>query len=532
MRWLRGRSADDGFTVIEALVAVTILAIAIVLTIQPVMAALGRTQDARVISVAENLAQAEVESIRALEYVDVGVPGYTPSGVLTETQDRTIENRLYTIETSVRYAGSVTGLDVIPQGGDGVEGVWDPGVDYKVVIVTVTAEGRERDPIIMETIVSPPNIGAHEGIANARVTVAAYEPFDEGEFPLPKLQIHAPPSAPIKSGEATELQVFPAIPPDTYSIEFDSAGGWVFHPEDISAGLASIEVVSGSTTDTALRVYKPATLLVTVIDDETDEPITDARVKLVHSPTATQTDYDPGEYEITGLIPDAYDIEITATGYDTFAESSVNIPEDYPDLIHELEVELNPGSEEGGGGDDGGDSGGDDEIGGGDGATVVAVTFTVTDNTGRPVHGATVSVVHPVTGLMTVTTNESGEGILDLEEGTVFNAEATTDWGHGPTDTDFDPESSTSVALQLTRPDEMGTYVLKGGSNAEFAYQPWGGSWKIMPANVDDEASFVGPEGWYRATKRCLSNGDVLGTKWLYVDEDENRSTTIWGYCP
>src|SRR4030067_82701 len=115
------------------MVALTILAVAIALTIQPVVASLQRIGDARVISVAENLAQAEIESLRALPYEEIGLPGRTPGGVLTAHHVVTVEGRSYDVALDVRYAGSVTGLDVIPQGGDGVQGSWDPGVDYKVV---------------------------------------------------------------------------------------------------------------------------------------------------------------------------------------------------------------------------------------------------------------------------------------------------------------------------------------------------------------------------------------------------------------
>ena len=74
--------------------------------------------------------------------------------------------------------------------------------------------------------------------------------------------------------------------------------------------------------------------------------------------------------------------------------------------------------------------------------------------------------------------------------------------------------------------------MLLGGSNAEFAYRPYGGSWTIMPSNVNGEASFVADDGWFRVGKRCLANGDTLGFKWVWVNGNANQSTTVWGYCP
>ena len=110
--------SEDGFTIIEALVAVTILSIAIVLSIQPVMAALRGVSDARVISVSENLAQAEIEVMRSLDYEQIGLPGRSPAGSLVESREITVEGRRYVLDLDIQYAGSVTGLSVIPQGGD------------------------------------------------------------------------------------------------------------------------------------------------------------------------------------------------------------------------------------------------------------------------------------------------------------------------------------------------------------------------------------------------------------------------------
>ena len=223
------RVSDEGFSIIEAMVAVTVLAIAIALSIQPVVAALSQVTESRRLSVAEHLAQAELEGIRALDYEDVGIPGYSPSGVLSAARDVTVEGDVYHIEIEVGYAGSLTGLDIIDQGGDGVPGAWDPGVDYKVVEVSVTWEGR-GEPVVVQTIVAPPAIGTHEGIANARVTVAAHEPFATGTFVLPELQVHAAPAAAIRSGVRTSEQVFPAIAPATYLVELAVADGWAFTP--------------------------------------------------------------------------------------------------------------------------------------------------------------------------------------------------------------------------------------------------------------------------------------------------------------
>jgi type II secretory pathway pseudopilin PulG len=114
---------------IEIIVAVSVLLIAILMSMQPVMGALVRIAEARRVTVASNLAQAEIEAIRALEYEDVGTVGHAPEGDLPRERVVEVDGRRYLIEVAVSFQGSATGLDVIDQGGDGVEGAWDAGVD-------------------------------------------------------------------------------------------------------------------------------------------------------------------------------------------------------------------------------------------------------------------------------------------------------------------------------------------------------------------------------------------------------------------
>ena len=504
-RFWRG---DEGFTLIEAMVAVTLLALALALSIQPVVVALHQITDARRMSVAEHLAQTELEAIRAMDYADVGNPGYTPSGVVPASRDVAVEGDDYHIEVVISYAGSLTGLDIIPQGGDGVQGAWDPGVDYKVVEVTVTWEGQ-REPLLVQTIVAPPAVGTHEGIANARVTLTAHEPFATSNFQLPELQVRSAPSAPIRSRTRTAEQVFPAINPGNYVVELAIADGWVLHPEDIAAGLDEIVLSAGNLTETGLRVFRPANLNVTVTDQETGLPITNAVITIRENPNGEQVAYPEGQYTISGLVPNAYDVTISAWGYAPYSALSVNIPADYPSPDHYLDVSLVPAP-----------------------VQQSLVTFIVKDNTGRVVNGATVSVPLPTGETLMGTTGADGTVSLAFEEGRSYPATASTPWGHGSVTVPFDPELTTSVTLNLTRPSGQGTMVLQSGYGAEFRYRQGSGTWRYMPVNVNGEASFVASPGYWQVAKVCLNGGAVLGAKTVTVYSGQNRYSTIYGTCP
>ncbi|MEX1207294.1 MAG: hypothetical protein WEE36_01620 [Acidimicrobiia bacterium] len=520
-------SRDGGFTVIEAMVAVTLLAIAVMLTIQPVMNSLRQVADSRLLGVAQNLAQAEIESLRALDYEDIGLPGRTPSGVLEEYRVVEIEGREYSIRVEVWYAGSLTGLDVVPQGGDGVEGSWDPGVDYKAVRVTVVAEGRERDPVIMETIVAPRSIGAHEAIANARIYVAAHEPFAPSDLLLPSLKVVAPPAAPIHSTLRASEVVFPAIPPGTYSVQLNVADGWLIHPDDVINGIDQLVLVPGALSQTTIRVYRPATLEVTVVDDTTGQPVASPRITLRNTVTGVATAYDPGVVSIDGLVPDAYDIGVAASGYEVWTATSVNIPAGYPNPLHEITVRLAPNAPT-----TTTMPGTTTTVPGATTTTTVPagsieVTFTVEDSTGRRIAGATVTV-----GAFTATTNAEGRAYLNLAGGW-YNAVGSTSWGHGSDSDWFDPDDDDQISLDLTRPRGKGLMALRGGNNAEFLYRSRGsGTWIVMPSNQGGEASFVGSSGSYDVAKRCLTNGNVVDQRTVSISPNRNRSTNLATSCP
>jgi len=509
--------SDGGFGVVEAMVAVTILAVALLLSIQPLMASLNRLDASQNLSVAEKLAQSEIEAIRDLSYDDVGLPGFTPSGVLTPSRTVEVAGRRYAIEVEVRYAGSLTGLNLVPGWGDGVEGVWDPGVNYKVVSVEVTPLAPGSDPVAMDAIVAPSRIGALDGTASVRVTIAPYEPFAASQLQLPSLRLRQSPFPDIRSGSHDAVQVFPSIAVGTWTVLTDDSAGWMIHPDDVLAGRNLVEARIGMVGDAAFRVYRPATLEVTVEDAATGLPIAGFALSLLHAPSGITTTYPPGVGTVANLVPDAYRVTVTAGGYETFGSGEINIPVNYPDPGHHMTVSLVSTSPPG------------------TSTTMPAphqVAFTVFDHGGRPVHGATVEVALPSGGSAEGTTNPSGRVVLSLEAGQC-TATAFTAWGHGPATVTVDPRDVGQAALWLTRPAGMGSGVLSSGERAEFLYRVRRtGPWLALPANALGEASFVGVPANYDVAKRCLADGSIQGERNLLVRSNRDRFTSIRGRCP
>jgi hypothetical protein len=357
--------------------------------------------------------------------------------------------------------------------------------------------------------------------------VAAHEPFAPSDLLLPSLKVVAPPDAPIHSTLRASEVVFPAIPPGTYSIQLNVADGWLIHPDDIINGTDQLVLVPGSLTQTTIRVYRPATLQVTVVDDATGQPVASPRVTLRNTVTGVATAYDPGVVSIDGLVPDAYDIEVAASGYQVWTATSVNLPAGYPDPLHEITVRLAPNAPT-----TTTLPGTTTTVPGATTTTTapagsIEVRFTVEDSTGRRIAGATVTVSG-----FTATTNAEGRAYVNLNEGWQ-NAVGSTSWGHASDSDWFDPDDDTTIDLDLTRPWGKGLMALRGGYNAEFLYRPEGSSiWVVMPPNVAGEASFVGSSGNYYVAKRCLANGNVVDQRTVWVAWNENRSTTLATSCP
>lgn len=498
------------------MVAVTILAIVLVLSIQPLMAALDHLGASQELSAAEKLAQSEIEAILALNYDDVGLPGLTPSGVLQPTHTVVVAGQSYTVETQVRYAGSLTGLNVVPQGGDGVQGTWDPGVNYKVVTVSVTAADGEAEPVVMDAIVAPSRVGALDGVASVRVTIAAYEPFAVSGVQLPSLKLQSSSLADVRSGTHDATQVFPGVPVATWTAQTDDAAGWAILPADILAGRNVVVARIGAIGDAAFRVYRPATLQVTVLNATTGQPVPNFTLSLLHVPSGTRTNYPAGQGTVGSLVPDAYQVTVAASGYQTFTSANMNIPAGYPNPAHLLTVQLTPNAPPA------------------TSTTMPApyqVTFTVYDNTGRMVNGATVAVLLPSGSTVGGTTDANGRVVLAMAAGNC-TATASTTWGHGPASTIFDPKNRNQIQLWLTRPSGMGTGVLSSGARADFVYRARRSDpWTVLPANALGEASFVGLPANYLVAKRCQSDGSIQGERTLPLRADRDRFTSVNGSC-
>ena len=489
------RRGEDGFTLVETMTAAVVLVVAIVLAMTPIVVSMRAIDHAKEIDVAENLAQARIEEARSLDYEDVGNPGFAPDGVLERTLTKTVGGRSYTIDTEVRYVGAATGLDIVPQGGDGVEGRFDPGVNYKLVTVEVTADSGRIPPVEMETIVAPPTVGALDDVAIVTVTIDRHEPYDPSTAADPILRLVGAQSyLPHDTGSQ---QVFPDVAVGSYTIEFFDANGWSMHPETISSGANEVDAVAGWNATRTIRIYEPVSLTVDVVDEDGD-PVPNATVTITDLADGRTVTNPAGDYVFTDLVPDRYAVTGTAPGY----------------LGDAVEVDV-PG------------------YGGGSTATATLVmrahTVTTTAVTFRVdyagwatwfTHGAKVTVTHPVLGSWSGTTDEWGEVTLQLptnESG--FQVVAETEWGHAPAATTIATGTGPqSEYLSLGKPPQTDRFAIYDGPVGPGGfYRYWVETWR---------------NGQWQWSQSTLLESNALGKATFIVPEANNRRVHIRAYCP
>ena len=313
---------DEGFTLPEAIMSLTILAIVLGIMAAGLAAGLTGLQRAKVEAVMSNFAQAKVEEVRSLDYADVGYPSGTPKGVIDPgNYDVQVQGVNMNVDISVAYVGSSTGLDVVSDpatpgpDGDGAEAAFDFGIDYKEVVVTISHDNALIAPIVTRTIMAPPNIGAHEGIANVIVNLGPYEPFaaaDPLAFPYPKICLTNSSNFYI-SPTTDAVQVFPGIvpTPDTgpdfwYDVrlgltctEHDLFSDWHILPHDLVNDTDRVHAPVTTTVDTFLGIYLPASIDVRALDSGTGLPITSAASLVLDASKPHQFDSATGLWSIS-----------------------------------------------------------------------------------------------------------------------------------------------------------------------------------------------------------------------------------------
>ncbi|HDH25095.1 MAG TPA: prepilin-type N-terminal cleavage/methylation domain-containing protein [Actinobacteria bacterium] len=535
--------SDRGFTVIEVAVALAILGTVIVMTIGPISSGFDILRKANQATIGTNIAQGRIEELRSLAYEDVGYTSSVPSGVLQPSQTVTVNGLDFTVDTDIKYFGSINpGEDIIPQGGDGVQGHFDSGIDYKQVVVTVSRAGSDFVPIVMTTIIAPPSLAANDNKANVIVNLVKVEPDGASPsiLPFPKVYLVNDTSFVVFPGAPDATQIFAGVDANTSSgVDYYyygrlggsmgslESGGWRIHPGDVGTEAERVHVPPTESGTMTLRIYHPAILHIEMYDQADGSEIGGPATLTLTEPlgvvtfTETSSEWNGSGWDITEadgapLMPGSYSFSLLASGYSQVDRPDVLVPSGYPDSADHTETFT----------------------------LTAAVGFTLTmhvqDAQGVPIRDVGLTIVEPG-GTSTATTDQNGDATRFVEGSMVtVTVTATSPFGHEPLTRNVMLSSDQTLTLTLTTPSGYGliTFTDNNQGVEHYEYLPRNGSpddiIRVYP-NVNGQGSAAVAAGYWSLTKACL-NGSSKSSNWwgVYVSAGTTKvwSTSSSMTCP
>jgi prepilin-type N-terminal cleavage/methylation domain-containing protein len=274
---------ERGVTLLEMVVGMVLLGIVTTPLAGVMTASVKAHRGSQERTIAEQAASEQLEAIRALPYTSVGVVNGNPPGTIVASKPVSAPGISATVTTRVSFVDDPTRTGFVT------------GADYKRVVVTVTnASGKQLTQA--STYVSPSSRGAYGGINGslARVQVV--------DFALNTAVANAPvalatgPSAPRNDlTDASGTVVFAGLTANPVSgassyYDFTTApAGYVTLTDDAPpSGVAHVQLAPGQTFNTALRIYKPATIDVQ-LKTSTGAAYTGSATVVVASPRGAQT---------------------------------------------------------------------------------------------------------------------------------------------------------------------------------------------------------------------------------------------------
>lgn len=337
----RTRARQAGFSYIEILVGILILAIVaggIAQGLATTSASLGTS---KIDQTAVKLATSELDRAHRMDYEDVGISGGSPPGLLAATSTTTVGTTAYKIDRDVVYVD------------DPALGQPQTYVNYKKVTVTVTPQAQRAHPYTSSTLVAPPAIGAIAGKSTIIVTVIdALTDQPVAGAPV-TADLSTSPTQTRTTGADGKV-VFAGLEPSAisasdpkykYRLTVGLTDPWVTHPDSVPA-LAQQHLTASQTWTTTLKVFKRATIKVNLRDAATGQLITERSEVDVTTPgpdvISDEQDGYTGAYTFATLLskpilPSASNFTVAAQA-DCYASQSIQrpVPTGYPSNTTEV----------------------------------------------------------------------------------------------------------------------------------------------------------------------------------------------------
>lgn len=311
MLWCwRIRDSEHGFTLMETLVAMSVLLVALAAFVPLYYTAVTYTLNNQARSTAMSLATREMEHIRNLPYEQVGLVGGNPSGVLVADRDERHSNgQLFHIAIRVWW---------VDDSFDGTAGEGSDSMpnDYKRAQVTVTKTGgggrilARLSSDISRQSEEPPSSGGN-------IIVRVY--LTDGTTPVEdaKVEIIEGPSSGLvawtdRLGQVLFAELNPSQTQGDYSIKVTKTG-YAVRPD---LEIQTTTVILGQTR-TLEFIMDIAGDLVVHLRDPSGNLVNKHSTLVLSSADMGDVKYNSsdGNFHISSLFPGNYEIEADAASY-------------------------------------------------------------------------------------------------------------------------------------------------------------------------------------------------------------------------
>ena len=246
---LRAR-AQQGFSLVEVLVAGIVLVVGLVFIAQFFTSTAMRVLASDTRSLMAQMANQEIETIRGLQYQDIGTVGGQPSGQLQPVETMTVEGRQFEVRRDITYYEDPSYTGPYP-------------ANYRRVTITVAPIGDTSfAPVVMSTNVAG---GAKGGTLDITVTDLAGDGLPNVRLAItdnllaPNVSINAPS---IHTDSSGHLQI-PGLTPDPNGGYFVGATLAGYNHAALQSGVV---VANGTSTVVQLIMDRLATMNIHLTD--------------------------------------------------------------------------------------------------------------------------------------------------------------------------------------------------------------------------------------------------------------------------